>query len=447
MHNHIRSVVAAAATSLVLILSGCGSASDPEPSSPPSVGPSSRSSVSIPQTTAGQAMIWVHEILEQEEDVTEADLEDRFLDEFIAQVSLEDLTTLFNTNLRPAAPFTVSDYAGEDLNASATFAGEQGDPFVVQIVVTSDGTITGLLFTPDIDHEAATSLDEVESRLDDLPMDVNYIVTREGETLASQGADDVAPIGSAFKLWVLLAVVEAVESGDLNWDDELTVTEANKSLPSGELQDEPDGTTVTVREAAQKMIEISDNTATDLLIGAVGRDSIDALVPEHMRPVATTRQFFELVWGEDAPQLTEDYASADTAGRAAILDDLTELTVDVTGLDLTTSEVSSPTWAASPQEVAGVLDQLVAASDEHPEIGEILGANTGVPVEGYENLWFKGGSLPGVVAGAWTGQTESGERVSVILIAGSDDATAISDHTMELLLLGGDALTTVADGA
>ena len=50
----------------------------------------------------------------------------------------------------------------------------------------------------------------------------------------------------------------------------MTLTDDVKSLQSGELRYQPDGTTVSVQDAATKMISISDNTAPDLLARAVG---------------------------------------------------------------------------------------------------------------------------------------------------------------------------------
>ncbi|MGO1637941.1 MAG: serine hydrolase [Ancrocorticia populi] len=417
--------ITACLAAVVLVLTGCQSS--PPQSSAPTSAPVSTSA--FPSTEAGKAMEWIHTVLEQDADVAEEDVEGRFSQEFTAEVSNAEIVSLFNENLRPAAPFDVSDYAGDELTSSATFTGSEGDPFVVQIAVDADGTINGLLFTPENDHEEATTLEDAEARLDELPIDVNYLVTSGDRNIAASGEQDVAPIGSAFKLWVLLAVVNSIDDGSLNWNDELTVEASNKSLPSGDLQNLPDGSTVTVREAAQKMIEISDNTATDLLITAVGREKVDELVPEHMRPVATTRQFFELVWGEGTDRLGE-YSEADEQGRAKLLDSLEDLTVSATDVDMDTSKVSAPTWAASPEEVADIWEQLDNASEQHPELDEILGANTAVSVSGYNNLWFKGGSLPGVLAGSWTGQTESGDRVTVVLIASSDDATAVNDTTM-----------------
>jgi hypothetical protein len=62
-----------------------------------------------------------------------------------------------------------------------------------------------------------------------------------------------------------------------------------------------------------------------------------------------------------------------------------------------------------------------------------------VPVEGYDSLWFKGGSLSGVVAGSWRGVLPSGEIVTVVVTA-SGDTQPVADATVEALLLAGDAL-------
>ena len=54
--------------------------------------------------------------------------------------------------------------------------------------------------------------------------------------------DTPAPLGAAFKLYVLDALGDAVAAGKVRWNQPLTVTAQLKSLPPGELQDEPDGT-------------------------------------------------------------------------------------------------------------------------------------------------------------------------------------------------------------
>jgi beta-lactamase class A len=73
------------------------------------------------------------------------------------------------------------------------------------------------------------------------------------------------------------------------------------------LQYEPDGTQISVLDAAAKMISISDNTATDMLINLVGRSEVEAALteagmanPSLNRPFLTTRETFILTQSDQA---------------------------------------------------------------------------------------------------------------------------------------------------
>ncbi|HEY9264141.1 MAG TPA: serine hydrolase, partial [Mycobacterium sp.] len=95
------------------------------------------------------------------------------------------------------------------------------------------------------------------------------------EKVAGTNTDMSLPLASIFKLYVLLAVAEAVKAGTVGWSDALTITEEAKAVGSPELDDLPPGSTVTVREASQQMISASDNMATDLLIERLGPGAIE----------------------------------------------------------------------------------------------------------------------------------------------------------------------------
>ncbi len=190
--------------------------------------------------------------------------------------------------------------------------------------MNEDGLIDGLTLSPDplANRPDPSSFNDVETELSEVS-DERHILAARVEAGAcvpvyEYEAEDTAPIGSAFTLYVLGAPVDAVDSGVLAWDDELTNTPELKSLPSGKLQDEPDGTTVTVDEAATWMISISDNTATDMLIDALGVDSAEAVYddmglrePDGLTPLLSTAQLFQLGWGPDNDARTQ-WADADT---------------------------------------------------------------------------------------------------------------------------------------
>lgn len=107
------------------------------------------------------------------------------------------------------------------------------------------------------------------------------------------------PLGSIFKLYVLAELARSVDAGERALDDELTIEERWKSLPSGEMQALPAGTQVELAQAAREMIRVSDNTATDHLLHLLGREKVEAGLahcflsePARMQPFLSTLEMF-----------------------------------------------------------------------------------------------------------------------------------------------------------
>ena len=255
--------------------------------------------------------------------------------------------------------------------------------------------------------------------------------------MLARGAEHPAPLGSIFKLYVLLAISEAIEAGELTWNTQLTVAEENRSLPSGELQEAPAGTQVTVQEAATKMIEVSDNTATDMLIQAVGRANVEAAVaqaghhdPELMTPFPSTRELFQIGWGD--PAYLETWRTGDHDEQRALLDQLSRQhfqphDVVVGGDPLWPQGVE---WFASAYDVAAVHAALQAQDD--PTIRDIMHQNMGVTDGPWDYIGYKGGSSLGVLTGSWYLEDTDGQGYIVVLQAATDDAAGLSTeaHTL-----------------
>ncbi|MEZ5226974.1 MAG: serine hydrolase, partial [Acidimicrobiales bacterium] len=174
------------------------------------------------------------------------------------------------------------------------------------------------------------------------------------------------------------------------------------------------GTVMTVRELAEAMISISDNTATDHLIDLVGRAAVeDMLVPmgndalDRNRPFLTTREMFVLKFGD--PELGREFVSADESGRRAILADRVAAAPLPTagGVDLSQPVlVDELEWFASPTALCDAMVWLTA----DPTALEILSMNPGVPATGssWDTIAFKGGSEPGLITMVWWTSTEDG---------------------------------------
>ena len=125
------------------------------------------------------------------------------------------------------------------------------------------------------------------------------------DLVAGTNTDLSLPLASIFKLYVLLAVADAVKDGTVRWDDQLTVTKEGKAVGAAGLEELEPGTQVSVKTAAQQMISASDNMATDLLIARLGPGAVErALVaaghhdPASMTPFPTTHELFSVGWGE-----------------------------------------------------------------------------------------------------------------------------------------------------
>jgi beta-lactamase class A len=83
------------------------------------------------------------------------------------------------------------------------------------------------------------------------------------------------PAASTIKVPVMVEVFTQLEAGRFDLQRRVTLQASDKDYGSGDLCDAPAGTSYAVSELLEKMIDISDNTATNMLIRLVGRRSIN----------------------------------------------------------------------------------------------------------------------------------------------------------------------------
>ncbi|MDR7544579.1 MAG: serine hydrolase [Armatimonadota bacterium] len=87
--------------------------------------------------------------------------------------------------------------------------------------------------------------------------------------------DRTFPTASVFKIPVLLELLLQAEEGRLSLDERVPVTEAAKSPGSGVLKELTSSPVLSLSDLAMLMVVISDNTATDILMGRVGIEAIN----------------------------------------------------------------------------------------------------------------------------------------------------------------------------
>jgi beta-lactamase class A len=97
---------------------------------------------------------------------------------------------------------------------------------------------------------------------------------------ASFNAARSMPAASTIKLPVMVEVFTQLEAGHFDLQRRVTLLGSDKDYGSGDLCDEAVGTTYPVSTLLEKMIDISDNTATNMLIRLVGRRNINRRMSE-----------------------------------------------------------------------------------------------------------------------------------------------------------------------
>lgn len=96
---------------------------------------------------------------------------------------------------------------------------------------------------------------------------VRHLTTGEE---AAYHADDTFNAASVIKIPVAVLAMRMVEQGRLRLDERLTLTKTDLRGGSGVFRHHDPGLQPTFRDVVMQMIATSDNTATDLVIHAVG---------------------------------------------------------------------------------------------------------------------------------------------------------------------------------
>jgi beta-lactamase class A len=89
--------------------------------------------------------------------------------------------------------------------------------------------------------------------------------------------DKTVPSASIIKLLILAELLRRVDTGEMSLDKRVTVTEKDWTGGDGVLKELAPGHTFTLKELATLMIIVSDNEATNLLIGLLGMDNINRM--------------------------------------------------------------------------------------------------------------------------------------------------------------------------
>ncbi|MFG1961910.1 serine hydrolase [Nonomuraea sp. NPDC049028] len=327
--------------------------------------------------------------------------------------------------------------------AQAEVRGPTAD-YLLTVHVDGAGLVDNLRLTPD--EGEPTSWTQIDTRLAELGTRVSFAAAEiepDGQCRIAHGlaADTQRPIGSAFKLYVLGALAQAVAEKRAAWDEELAIREDWKSLPSGTLQDRPAGTTLPLAAFADHMISISDNTATDHLIHHLGREAVVRQLslfghrqPQENIPFLTTKALFQLKAAPDAAR-AQQYLALPRHERAAALRELERRPLpDIRKTWPQPNNIDQIEWFASPADICHAYAGLLRL--DQPEIHHALSLNDdGLNLDAaqFPAVWYKGGSEPGVVTMHYLARTADGRALATSLMV-SDPTTA--PDTMDVATKG-----------
>ena len=96
-----------------------------------------------------------------------------------------------------------------------------------------------------------------------------------GETYALN-ADERVRTASTIKIAVMIEAFARVAEGKIKWTDEVVLTKDKKVSGSGILTELSDGLKLTLRDAVNLMMILSDNTATNLVLDVLTTDAVNA---------------------------------------------------------------------------------------------------------------------------------------------------------------------------
>lgn len=385
--------------------------------------------VVLASSTLQDQVEWVIERLIKANDVGIDEVEERFATTYLDEVTAEQLISSTRALSDDVLQWRTVQVAQTDQTRATALIEADKVPLNLTLTIDAAGQIEFLLLQP-----AAARRGSIQEVLDDLEAvgSTSLLVAevREDRTcsiLFRHNVDRANPVASTFKVYVLEALAAAIEKGEVGWNDPLPIHRSLQSSPFGPFADLVPGTEKTVRQHAEAMITMSDDTATDHLVDLVGRGAVETAMldlghsdPALNIPFPTTMEMKKLKLG-----LTDEersgYFDSNPRERAAYLDtELDNIIIDQEALLEWDRPLHTNTlgWFATPGDICLALAALTmeSADPARAPLRTVLSANPGVPQD--PNVWpyvaFTGGSEPGVLSLAWYTERDDGRTFVVV---------------------------------
>ncbi|MFC4292351.1 serine hydrolase [Sphingorhabdus arenilitoris] len=374
--------------------------------------------------------------------------EDYFTEQFLAAVPQAQLAQLSASIIaqygQPLTVIEVKKTAPDAATLQLEFE-KAIATFNINVDVNKPYKVRGLLATSFASKD--DNFEKISADFDALPGQSAFLVEKldendPGEIIAARNADRQFAIGSTFKLYILAELSAQVKAGARKWSD--VVPLAHRSFSSSATNRWPENSPVTLETLALQMISVSDNSATDTLLHALGRENVERKLaqighsaPDRTLPFLSTVEAFALKAPANA-DLYARYIKANEVQQRQIINTQTArlgfAQVDDSTFNGGPVHIDTIEWFASPIDMSALLNHIRRAGD--PKMLEIMQVNSGIgPAEAakWNYLGYKGGSEPGVISMSFLVQSKAGDWYAV---SGSwnNPAKEVNDTQFVLLM-------------
>lgn len=278
-------------------------------------------------------------------------------------------------------------------------------------LVEKDGVITGLWLLGERPKPISyKNWDQVKQDFQQYS-DARLLLQKDGKNFVALNINERTPLGSIFKIFILDELAQEIKAGKHSWSDELAINSGWKSLPSGKMQNEEEGTKFTLKHYATEMISISDNTATDHLFNLLGRGSIEQQIKARglkktfgwSRPFLSTMELFKIRAFLTAPEYKQ-YAAGSRTERMLKIQRLQNKKDEEFQKSISSWQeprgIYDAEWFSTPSEVCDLMSKFNQEANQ--DVIDTLSKNTPfVDEDIFEQALYKGGSEPGVIQMAY----------------------------------------------
>jgi hypothetical protein len=269
--------------------------------------------------------------------------------------------------------------------------------------------------------------------------------------------DTMLPIGSSFKLWILGALAMQIGAGKLDWEQPVEIEDRYRSVPGGDLRYVRAGTAFSLRYLAERMIQKSDNTATDHVLFLVGRENVEAAMkemghsdPARNIPLFSTREMAMMKFAYPTKKVDAYFEASVEERRRILTEEIDTIPYEaLADIDQTKPlEIDRIEWFATSEDLVRTMAWHLTAAQK-PELRpvlEILALETPIPFDGevWPYVGYKGGSEMGVLSGTWLLERSDGRHFVYSVGYRNPDEELDMEAAVGVMVSGRDRLALVS---